>query len=102
MLLPEAVGATDSTSRPASWASTTSAWPGRNSWYLKTWRRTSTGVGTAPVWPGRRPRSKLLYGTGRAVLATLAPSRGGGIRPDPGAAPGGTSYAERPGALGGP
>src|SRR5437016_5173773 len=47
MLLPEPVGATDSTSRPASWASTTSAWPGRNSWYLKTPRRTSTGVGTA-------------------------------------------------------
>src|SRR2546430_10434954 len=76
MLLPEPVGATDSTSRPASWASTTSAWPGRNSWYLKTWRRTSTGVGTAPVWPGRRPRSKLLYGTGRLYLR---PQRQAGV-----------------------
>jgi len=35
---PEPVGATASTSRPASWASTTSAWPGRKSWWPKTSR----------------------------------------------------------------
>src|SRR5438067_4440097 len=49
MLLPEPVGATQSTSRPASCASTTSAWPGLNTWSPKTDSRVlrAAGVDTA-------------------------------------------------------
>src|SRR5450759_705332 len=48
MLFPEPVGATDRTSRSASIAATTSAWPGRNSSRPKTSRSTRSALSITP------------------------------------------------------